>query len=70
MIVNALLAALCLVPLAASMYIGSDFGYDPPDQKIFRRNAFGQIQAFDVSHETKLVPNAFGGLSHYNVMGE
>ena len=27
---------------------GGDFGgFDMPDQKIFRRNAFGQIQAFD-----------------------
>jgi len=67
---NTLLAALCVLPCVSAMYIGMDpmdSMYDV-DQKIFRKNAFGQIQAFDVSYDTQYAPNGFGGISRYNVM--
>ncbi|CAL1529174.1 unnamed protein product [Lymnaea stagnalis] len=66
MLIQVLIATLCVLPLASSFYIGHDF--DTPDQKVLRRNAFGQVQAFDVSHERRLVSNGYGGLSQINVV--
>ncbi|KAH9513610.1 hypothetical protein Btru_033478 [Bulinus truncatus] len=62
---NSLYAMTLLVSTVGAFYIGHD--YDVPDQKYIRRNAFGQLQSFDVSHERKFVQNAYGGISAVNV---
>ncbi|KAK0068958.1 hypothetical protein Bpfe_001921 [Biomphalaria pfeifferi] len=57
---------VAILPLACSFYIGPD--YDAPDQKFLSRNAYGQLQSFDVSHEQKYVRNAYGGVSAVRVI--
>lgn len=67
-----LLAALCVLPLASAMYISREynnpFDYDAPDAKVYRRNSFGQIHAYDASIERRFVRNPMGGISSHNVV--